>query len=239
MRTYRLGHYRIDWGLSTLLLLQALTLFVAVPLNTQYASAHLLLDGCRLGFALVCVTVLTRHRLVQLLLLLSLAVPLIGPVVARHLLLDIGIEVSAGFQHGVIEVAAFCFNAAVTGLVMRHVFGPGRVTVHRIQGAVLIYLNIAALFAIAFNAILMHSPGALVSTTATPLALAQGARTAVLTYFSLATLTTTGYGDIVPVLPLARSLANLEAVIGQLFPATLLARIVALQLEHSRRTPGE
>ncbi|MBN8839633.1 MAG: two pore domain potassium channel family protein [Sphingomonadales bacterium] len=138
-----------------------------------------------------------------------------------------------------IEVAAFCFNAAVTGLVMRHVFGPGRVTVHRIQGAVLIYLDVAALFAIAFNAILMHSPGALVSTTATPLALAQGARTAVLTYFSLATLTTTGYGDIVPVLPLARSLANLEAVIGQLFPATLLARIVALQLEHSRRTPGE
>jgi voltage-gated potassium channel Kch len=55
-----------------------------------------------------------------------------------------------------------------------------------------------------------------------------------LTYFSLSTLTTTGYGDVVPVLPLARSLANLEAVMGQLFPATLLARIVALHLEHSK-----
>jgi hypothetical protein len=60
-------------------------------------------------------------------------------------------------------------------------------------------------------------------------------RGAALTYFSFATLTTTGYGDLVPVHPLARSLANLEAVIGQLFPATLLARIVALHLEHSRR----
>jgi hypothetical protein len=39
--------------------------------------------------------------------------------------------------------------------------------------------------------------------------------------------------------PLARSLANLEAVIGQLFPATLLARIVALHLEHSRRASDE
>jgi voltage-gated potassium channel Kch len=61
-----------------------------------------------------------------------------------------------------------------------------------------------------------------------------GTRSAALTYFSLATITTTGYGDVVPVLPLARSLANMEAVIGQLFPATLLARIVALNLEHSR-----
>ena len=67
-----------------------------------------------------------------------------------------------------------------------------------------------------------------------PLEPAPSGRTALLTYFSLSTLTTTGYGDVVPVLPLARSLANLEAVIGQLFPATLMARIVALHLEHSK-----
>ncbi len=53
-----------------------------------------------------------------------------------------------------------------------------------------------------------------------------------LTYFSLATITTAGYGDFAPVHPLARSLANLESIIGQLFPATLLARLVALHLSH-------
>ena len=47
-------------------------------------------------------------------------------------------------------------------------------------------------------------------------------------YFSLSTLTTTGFGDIVPVHPFVRSMANLEAVIGQLYPATLLARLVTL-----------
>ncbi len=46
-------------------------------------------------------------------------------------------------------------------------------------------------------------------------------------YFSFVTLTTTGYGDIVPVNPLVRSAANLEAVTGQLFTATLLARLVS------------
>jgi hypothetical protein len=38
-----------------------------------------------------------------------------------------------------------------------------------------------------------------------------------------------------PVHPLARSLANVEAVIGQLYPATLLARLVTLELEDRRR----
>jgi hypothetical protein len=44
-----------------------------------------------------------------------------------------------------------------------------------------------------------------------------------------------GYGDIVPIHPLARSLANLEGVIGQLYPATLLARLVSLEIEHRRQ----
>jgi voltage-gated potassium channel Kch len=52
-----------------------------------------------------------------------------------------------------------------------------------------------------------------------------------LIYFSFVTLTTTGYGDIVPIHPYARSLANIEAVIGQLYPATLLARLVTLELK--------
>jgi len=47
-----------------------------------------------------------------------------------------------------------------------------------------------------------------------------------LTYFSFLTLTTVGYGDIVPVAPLARVLAMLEALIGQIFLATFLAFLV-------------
>jgi hypothetical protein len=55
--------------------------------------------------------------------------------------------------------------------------------------------------------------------------------TANLIYFTFVTLTSTGHGDIVPMHPIARSLANLEAIIGQLYPATLLARLVTLELE--------
>jgi hypothetical protein len=56
-----------------------------------------------------------------------------------------------------------------------------------------------------------------------------------LVYYSFTTLTSTGYGDLIPVEPLVRSLSNLESVIGQLYPATLLARIVSLEL-HRRQS---
>jgi hypothetical protein len=55
-------------------------------------------------------------------------------------------------------------------------------------------------------------------------------------YLSFVTLTSTGYGDIVPVHPLARSLCNIESIIGQLYPATILARLVTLGLGANMRT---
>jgi hypothetical protein len=122
--------------------------------------------------------------------------------------------------------------------VTRRTFAPGRVTAHRVQGAVLVYLNVAALCAIAFDVLATHAPGAIASTTGGMLSTDPRARMAELSYFSLATITTTGYGDLVPVHPLARSLANLEALFGQLFPATLLARLVALHLAHSEAREG-
>jgi hypothetical protein len=57
-----------------------------------------------------------------------------------------------------------------------------------------------------------------------------------LIYFSFVTLTTTGYGDIMPLHPYARSLANVEAIIGQIYPATLLARLVTLELTDKGRS---
>jgi len=57
-------------------------------------------------------------------------------------------------------------------------------------------------------------------------------------YFSFTTLTTLGYGDITPLSPYARSFANLEALIGQLYPAILLARLVSLQGTHHHPKKG-
>ena len=59
-----------------------------------------------------------------------------------------------------------------------------------------------------------------------------------LIYFSMTTLTTVGYGDVTPINPVARSLANFEGMIGQLFPALTLARLVSMEVSQ-RQQRGE
>jgi hypothetical protein len=49
-------------------------------------------------------------------------------------------------------------------------------------------------------------------------------------YFSVIALTTVGFGDITPVAPIARSFVMVEAFIGQLYPAVLIARLVSLSI---------
>ncbi|HEY0778889.1 MAG TPA: potassium channel family protein [Gemmatirosa sp.] len=225
-----------DASLSTLLVMQVLTLFVVVPLGAGHPSGRMLHSACDLAFAAVSAVALTRHRAVRGALLGALALLLVATSsVARPWGARVGLD--AGVEHEIVALVALAFNALVTALVARRVFGPGRVTAHRVQGAVLLYLNVAALFAILYGVLDAHAPGAFASAGNATMDSRPGMRPATLTYFSLVTITTTGYGDLAPLHPLARSLANLEAVFGQLFPATLLARLVALHLAQHEPAP--
>jgi hypothetical protein len=106
------------------------------------------------------------------------------------------------------------------------VFGPGRVNYHRVIGAILLYLLIGLLFVSLFAFV-----GELIPKSFTGVAVEDNNKLASdLIYFSFVTLTSTGYGDILPLHPVVRSLCNLESIIGQLYPATLLARLVTLEL---------
>ena len=122
---------------------------------------------------------------------------------------------------------AWLIIAVTLGIVVaRAVFGGGRITYHRIVGAILLYLLLAVAFATLFAFVGLSIADAYKGIAfKDDLALANS-----LFYFSFVTLTSTGYGDIVPAHPLARSLCNLECIIGQLYPATILARLVTLEL---------
>jgi hypothetical protein len=66
--------------------------------------------------------------------------------------------------------------------------------------------------------------------------LSREAKSEAFRYFSLVTLTTLGYGDITAVHPVARSVVMMEALLGQLYPAILIARLVTLQMETRKNT---
>jgi len=58
-----------------------------------------------------------------------------------------------------------------------------------------------------------------------------------LTYFSLVTLTTVGYGDITPAQGAARGLAMVEAVIGQFYLVVLMAELIGIRISQTSSTP--
>jgi len=236
----RIRHWSLherDASLSTLLAIQCLMTFVLVPLVAVHAATPWMTDVGLLSFAVVCAVVYSERIGTLLALLGSMLAIVLGPTLWRTV---VPRDVASGLTlHEAILVAAFLFNVLITVLVTQHTFGTGRVTRHRILGAVLVYLNVAVLFSIAFDLLDTVLDGSIRYESGALLAAPPGERRAELSYFSLVTITTCGYGDIVPVHPIVRSLANLEALFGQLFPATFVARLVALHLTHGEGTPPD
>lgn len=128
-------------------------------------------------------------------------------------------------------VAWTILGIALMWVVARTVFGPGPITYHRIIGAILLYLTIGLIFVGLYAAIGLMNPKAFVGIEVSD----NPGLASELIYFSFVTLTSTGYGDILPVHPIVRSLCNVESILGQLYPATLLARLVTLELENRRQ----
>jgi hypothetical protein len=116
-------------------------------------------------------------------------------------------------------------------VISKAVFASGRITYHRVMGAILLYLAIGWTFAGVFTLLALIVPGAFSGFTVTD----RPALASDVLYLSFGTLTTAGTGDIAPVHPMARSLVNILAMIGQLYPATLLARLVTLEIEDEKR----
>lgn len=137
---------------------------------------------------------------------------------------------------GARAAAWLLISLIIIWIVARAVYAPGPITYRRIIGAVLLYVNIGILFVALYVMLAVMIPDAFRGVSVRP----HASLPSDFVYFSFVTLTTVGYGDIVPVDPLVRSLSNLEAVIGQLYPATVLARLVSDQVStRDRNNPRD
>lgn len=219
MRFHRLQERLGDPLLTVLTILLALLLFVIAPLHAAGIA-----QSQDVGFAValvVIVTVLFAYGISAAVVVMLAGFGLaVAATVLRHrhqTPLDLYLDATAWILLGL----------ALSWVVARAVFGPGRITYHRIMGAILLYLTIGVTFVALYTFV-----GLLIPDSFSGMSLKDNPTFAsTMIYFSFGTLTTAGSADISPLHPIARSLTNVEAMIGQLYPATLLARIVTLQIE--------
>jgi len=145
---------------------------------------------------------------------------------------------SVALQREWIVVASHVLALLLLGLVAVGILGDvvqgGRISADKIYGAICVYLLVGFAWAFGYTIMELMDPGSFSGVVDTDRADDLG-RVLQMRYFSFATLTTLGYGDIVPRSPAARTLATLEAMMGQVYLAVLIARLVGLHIVHSSR----
>jgi hypothetical protein len=232
MKTIKAAHRRFlsfqaktrEPGLTALLVIEVVLIFVVVPLVGMKVLPSIFVPAM---FALLVAAVLvvtSRSYWISGLVVIAVVLTPLGAIWHTD---------DPSTPEWLGSIGRLLGLAALSWVIFGAVFASGRVTFHRVQGAVVLYLNFALFFAVLYRVIEMLAPDAFHRVVETS---GQSGVWAETLYFSFTTLTTAGFGDITPVHPFARSLANLESVIGQLYPATLLARLVSLELEHRRRS---
>jgi Ion channel len=131
-----------------------------------------------------------------------------------------------------MDAAIFAIFFLYTALlIFRHVLSFGPVYADRVHAALSVYILLALSWAFIYGLIEIISPGAflLAASSANAAARPQGAYLlADMIHFSVATLTSAGYGDITPVAPFARSMSQLEQLVGVFYIAVLISRLVGL-----------
>jgi len=139
------------------------------------------------------------------------------------------------------------FLGFVAVMILRAIFTRGSISLDSIFGAICAYLLLGMAWGSLYSAIEVLQPGSFQAAGKMADALGSTeARGPVLVYYSFITMTTVGYGDITPVSPPARTLAWLEAMMGQFYIAVLVAFLVGIRLsqglvkrnDDSRETPS-
>jgi len=124
----------------------------------------------------------------------------------------------------ILVLLFFLINSLV--LAIKHIlFGP-KIDMNKIVGSITIYLLIGIIWALLYGLVEVLIEGSFSGN----LLSVGGSRFWDLIYFSFVTLTTLGYGDILPMNTYARTLAYMEAIVGQFYIAILVASLVGAHL---------
>ncbi len=146
-----------------------------------------------------------------------------------------------------MALLSFSFGMAFFGFIaasiLIHIVGEESVTMDLIYGSACVYFLIGFFWSVGYGIIELLIPGSF-SVSGQLLNRADyashyGFLNDNLSYFSFVTLTTLGYGDVVPVTGPAKTFSTLEAIMGQLYIALLIGRLVGLHTAQSMAEKGK
>ena len=212
----------MKWHYGRLCALLALSIMLEMPLRAAgYGSLLFGLLIVAVGYAAASAAGDTKR-------LRRIYLALVAPVIIIDLrIITMGAGDSLALAGAAFQTVLLSFTAIA---IITHVLRIEHVSLDTILGGVSVYLLIGETFGYLCSMMELMTAGSYLeaghSLRIPPNVNHLLGRRPELTYFSFLTLTTVGYGDIVPVAPPARVLAILEALIGQIFLATFLAFLV-------------
>jgi len=202
-----------------ILFVSLLALILFTPLVQGFLGIHILWNIFLTGILLSGVhAVSEKKRNVYIASLLAL--PMLVSVWSEYFVKN-NYVVIVGTLCGVVFFAYMIVN------ILLFIYRQDKVTRDLISGAAVVYLLMAIMWTFIYRVIETVHPG---SFTVLATDIHERMR---FIYFSLVTITTLGYGDMVPKTSLTSSLATLEAVVGQLYLVTTVAWLVGVRVSQS------
>ncbi len=209
----------------------------ALVLMPFFAEIELLRLALRHGLELALVLLVWRHGGSNVLRVVVLSIALLDGVAQWVAVAGNPSLVGARL---VLSLAFFCITAAFIG---SRVWSATRVTGEAMLAAVTVYFLLGLCWGIAFGMLEYFQPGSFAHACgldAGDLACSREfADFPRLYYFSFVTVTTLGYGDIAPRTRAAEGVATMAAVMGQLFLAILIGRIVGMYVSQRKDASEE
>lgn len=218
-----------------ILLLCALTLLMgAAPIVREFGSGRHPVLARSVMTSLFVLTLLSAVFAVSR----SRATVIVALLLAIPTIVLEGIKVWRGGDLMVVSTHTFAMIliAYTVVLVLKFLFVADRITVDMICASLCVYLLLGVLWAIGYS--LLHTYDRCAFSfplKENEVATMQfgGEQTVTALYYSFVTMSTLGYGDIVPRSSLARMAAAMQAIVGQLYLAVLVARLVGLHIVHA------
>ncbi|MBX9567654.1 MAG: potassium channel family protein [Candidatus Obscuribacterales bacterium] len=221
-----------------LLIIQLLFIMIAPLLGQDIVGRAFTAVVSSLAFVQTCVSIIPRKRVLFIGGTLAFLLSALSSLV---LIVDTEPFNHFGFQAGA-RIVAILFYAFAATIIFRDVIRAGDVDVNKLCGAVCLYLLIGILWGQFYQLAEVLDPGSFhldLTKMESHGPITHFEKANLLNYFSYVTLSTLGYGDISPISRLTRTLAWSEALLGQIYMAILVSRLVGLHIASSSVSSDE